>query len=249
MRTPLASIRMQAEVLSLHLPQLFRGYQLALEHGLIDAALHPATPQKLIDVSRNISHQVDRSNTVIDMVLASARMEQINTDTFAQHSAQACIAEALNTYPFNAKERGKLKFDTQNNFEFHGSNSLLIFVIFNLLKNSLYAINAIGNGEIFISFTTNSKNNTIIFTDTGSGIPSDVVSRIFDTFFTTKNLAGAGIGLAFCKRAMTSFGGQMHCQSVEGKYTTFTLQFPPSKNLAGRNAVSANSSDFGSLQR
>lgn len=226
MRTPLASIRMQADALAQLLPELHKGYELAVAHGLCEPSLDPGSSRKLTDLSRGIAHQVDRSNTVIDMMLASARMEQIDTSTFGVHWASPCVAEALETYPFAKGERDRVSVSVSGDFQFHGCNSLFIYVIFNLLKNSLYALKAAGKGEIHIAIGANSNRNALTFTDTGTGIPAATVPRIFDAFFTTKKSAGAGIGLAFCRRVVRSFGGQMRCDSVEGRYTTFTLEFP-----------------------
>jgi two-component system, CAI-1 autoinducer sensor kinase/phosphatase CqsS len=226
MRTPLASIRMQAEALEQFLPDLQKGYELAVAHGLCEPAFHPAASKRLADLSRGISHQVDRSNAVIDMMLASARMEQIDTASFAVYSAADCIAEALETYPFGKGERGRVGVVIAGDFHFHGSNSLFIYVIFNLLKNSLYALKAADKGDIKIIVSGGAERHTVTFTDTGSGIPAATVPKIFDAFFTTKKSGGAGIGLAFCKRVIASFGGEMRCESVEGEYTTFTLELP-----------------------
>lgn len=226
MRTPLASIRMQADALSQFLPELHKGYELAVAHGLCEPAFHPAASKKLADLSSGIRHQVDRSNAVIDMMLASARMEQIDASGFATHRASACVAEALETYPFARGERDRVSVSVAGDFEFHGSNSLFVYVLFNLLKNSLYALKAAGKGEISIAIAAGEARNMLTFTDTGSGIPAATVPRIFDAFFTTKKSAGAGIGLAFCRRVIRSFGGQMRCESVEGEWTRFSLEFP-----------------------
>lgn len=226
MRTPLASIRMQADALSHFLPELHKGYELAVAHGLCEPAFHPEASKKLANLSHGIRHQVDRSNAVIDMMLASARMEQMDPSTFSTQSASACVAEALNTYPFGKGERDRVSVSVAGDFEFHGSNSLFVYVLFNLLKNALYALKAAGKGDISIAISAGGAKNTLTFTDTGSGIPAATVPKIFDQFFTTKKAAGAGIGLAFCRRVIRSFGGQMRCESLEGEWTRFSLEFP-----------------------
>jgi hypothetical protein len=229
MRTPLASIRMQADALSQYLPDLHKGYELAVAHGLCEPAFHPSASKKIADLSHGIRHQVDRSNTVIDLMLASARMEQIDPSDFALHSAGACVAEAIETYPFGRGERDRVSVAVTGDFDFHGSNSLFVYVLFNLLKNSLYALKAAGKGDIAILVAAGPDRNLVTFTDTGSGIPAATVPRIFDTFFTTKKSAGAGIGLAFCRRAIQSFGGQMRCDSKEGEWTRFAMEFPAAR--------------------
>lgn len=226
MRTPLATIRLQAEALAQFLPELHKGYELAVANGLCESSFSPGAAQKIADLSQAIRHQVDRSNAVIDMMLASARMEQIDTSTFGRHRASACVAEALETYPFARGERERVSVHVVEDFEFHGSSPLLVFVLFNLLKNSLYALKVAGKGEITLTLAAGTPVHTLSFADTGTGIPATTLPKIFDTFFTTKNSAGAGIGLAFCRRVITSFGGRMRCESAEGQYTLFVMEFP-----------------------
>jgi signal transduction histidine kinase len=185
-------------------------------------------------LSKGISRQVERSNVVIDMMLASARMEQIESSTFARHSMATCVADALASYPFAGDERTRVSLGVHGDYEFHGSDSLMVYVLFNLIKNSLYAIKAAGKGTIEIEVKAGERVQTLTFTDTGSGIPASALPRIFDTFFTTKHSAGAGIGLAFCHRAIASFGGSLRCESVERHHTTFTMEFPPLERNALR---------------
>lgn len=237
-RTPLSSILMQAELLARTLPDIHRGYELAVAHGLMPSALAPATSERVADLPRRIQHQVARSNKVIDMVLSSARLDHIDHSTFSRVSAAECLEEALQSYPFRQLDRHRVSVLVTNNFQFHGSSTLLEFVLFNLIKNALYAIQAADKGGIMIDVATSDSTGLIRFTDTGSGIPPAVLPRIFDNFYTTKNSAGAGIGLAFCRRVMSSFGGTLSCDSVVGKYTTFEMRFPtlPAEPSATRPA-------------
>lgn len=222
MRTPLASIRMQAEALAQWMPEVRRGYELALAHGLVEPTPHGPDPERLNAASKAIAHQVDRSNAVIDMVLASSRMERIDASQFAPCRMGHCVQEAVDTYPFKGEDRRRVHVRVEEDFEFLGSQALMVYVLFNLLKNSIYATQAFGRGEIFIEV----RDRRLVFKDTGPGIAPAVLQRIFEPFYTTKNSQGAGIGLAFCQRAMRSFGGNITCDSVKDEHTTFTLTFP-----------------------
>ncbi len=64
-------------------------------------------------------------------------------------------------------------------------------------------------------------------TDTGSGIPEDLLPHIFEPFFTTKEKGkGTGLGLAIVQRVMHEAGGFLKVDSVAGVGTTFHLYFP-----------------------
>ena len=120
----------------------------------------------------------------------------------------------------------------------------MICVLFNLFTNALYAILAAGKGGLAVSLARQGGRPQLTVLDTGSGIPADVLPRIFETFFTTKRAHGAGLGLAFCQRVIDSFGARLDCESVKGEYTAFHMRFPTLESCgqaARRNDLSVTS--------
>ncbi|HOV57326.1 MAG TPA: ATP-binding protein, partial [Rhodanobacteraceae bacterium] len=61
------------------------------------------------------------------------------------------------------------------------------------------------------------------------GIPPDVLPRIFERFYSsaTDYSTGLGVGLSFVRSALGRMQATIHCRSVLGEFTEFTLQFPP----------------------
>jgi len=104
-------------------------------------------------------------------------------------------------------------------------------VLFNLLKNALYYIEAANKGEIYIRAEKTPDANILHFKDTGKGMASSMMPYVFERFYS-KTQHGTGIGLAFCKSVIESFGGKISCESVEGEHTTFILEFPKSLRMA-----------------
>lgn len=245
MRTPLLSIRNQAKGIARDLPMLLQGYELAINAGLCEPTIRPGAMKYLSTIGGTITHEVDRANTALDMMLASLKMDKIDTSTFTVQSIAACVAESLDRYTFEPDERARVSVGELPDFEFYGSETLLVMVLFNLFKNALYATRAAKKGDITVSTILAPSFNILCFTDTGTGIEHDALQRMFDPFFTTKKDAGSGIGLAFCHRVMTSFGGRIRCESVAGKFTTFTLEFPalPNKRGAISTSVSINTGE------
>ncbi|GJI92399.1 sensor histidine kinase [Duganella hordei] len=227
MRTPLATIRNQSRVLAKCLPELLAGYQMAVEHQHIDQRLQPAQLQYLGKLTQHIDAEISRSNFIVDMMLASARAGTLNRSDFAHHSIKKCVEEALACYPFESSMRDKVVVKAAEDFTFFGSDVLLVYVLYNLFKNSLHAIKSAGRGEVEIAFFTNGNSKQLLVTDTGAGIPDDVLPHVFEPFYSTRhNGGGTGMGLAFCQRVITAFGGRIHCESQAGRYTRFSLLFP-----------------------
>ena len=146
---------------------------------------------------------------------------------FSVTSIAQCVNQAIDEFPFSPKERELVTYQDQTDFQFIGSNGLLIFVLFNLFKNALWAIKSSRRGTITISTYRNTRHGILEFHDTAIGIPPDNLPYIFDEFFSTRQSAGGtGVGLSFCRHVIKSFGGTIRCASQEGSHTTFSLEFP-----------------------
>jgi PAS domain S-box-containing protein len=107
-----------------------------------------------------------------------------------------------------------------------GDQSSLEQVLLNLITNAQQALKR--SGEIRIS-TRPSATRTgwveLVVADTGPGIPAEIVSRIFDPYFTTK-ATGTGLGLSITSRIVEDHGGTIEVRSKPGEGTEFILGFP-----------------------
>jgi signal transduction histidine kinase len=105
-------------------------------------------------------------------------------------------------------------------------------VLFNLLTNARQAMPR--GGRVFIRIAPDAAAGTVDLTvrDTGSGIPSDVLPRIFDRYFTTKagpdasGKGGTGVGLATCREIIEAHQGKIRVESTVGVGTAFTVKLP-----------------------
>jgi two-component system NtrC family sensor kinase len=92
------------------------------------------------------------------------------------------------------------------------------------------AIDAIGkNGEVKIKTGLVSNNSEIAITisDSGPGIPGEMLDRIFDPFFSTKKVGeGTGLGLSITYSIIEKLGGRITVESEGGHGTTFTVYLP-----------------------
>jgi signal transduction histidine kinase len=100
-------------------------------------------------------------------------------------------------------------------------------VVLNLVKNAVQALPAQG-GEIKLSTSMASPTMlSVKVVDNGSGIPADVLPRIWDPFFTTKPEGeGTGLGLSTCRKIVEAHGGRLEVVSQPGRGTAFTMLLP-----------------------
>ncbi len=76
-----------------------------------------------------------------------------------------------------------------------------------------------------ISCTESPKFVVIHISDTGCGIPPDILPHIFEPFFTTRS-DGSGLGLTISRRIIAQHGGTINVESIPGVGTTFVIVFP-----------------------
>jgi two-component system, NtrC family, sensor histidine kinase HydH len=96
-------------------------------------------------------------------------------------------------------------------------------VLVNLAQNAIQATPS--GGRVSLKASGNGENVRIQVTDTGDGIPSADLDKIFFPFFTTKP-DGNGIGLAVCKEVVEAHGGKIEVDSKKGVGTLFTITLP-----------------------
>ena len=105
-------------------------------------------------------------------------------------------------------------------------------VVLNLLVNARQAMPS--GGQILVRLAHDAAAGTVDLTirDSGSGIPTDKLPRIFDRFYTTKQgpdasgKGGTGLGLAFCRDVIEAHHGRIRVESTVGRGTAFILKLP-----------------------
>jgi signal transduction histidine kinase len=129
-------------------------------------------------------------------------------------------------------ERNAVTVDAQYADEplvMEGDRFALGRVFRNLITNAIQATES--GGRVSIATARAGDQVVIRVTDTGSGIPADRLSRIFDDFVTTKR-RGLGLGLAISKRIVEQLDGTITVESEVGRGTAFTLRFPARNDIA-----------------
>lgn len=112
----------------------------------------------------------------------------------------------------------------------YASANQLRQVVLNLIANARDAMPQ--GGELIVETRSEGDRVIINVIDNGTGIKEDNLSRIFDTFYTTKDsVKGVGLGLSVCYGFIKDHGGDIKVQSQWGEGTTFTVILPAYKSV------------------
>jgi signal transduction histidine kinase len=100
-------------------------------------------------------------------------------------------------------------------------------IFMNLLTNAAQALSGRPDATIAIETTGDAAQVEVKIKDNGQGIPPDVLPRIWDPFFTTKDVGeGTGLGLSIVHELVERHGGTIECQTTVGAGTMFTVVLP-----------------------
>ena len=106
-----------------------------------------------------------------------------------------------------------------------GNHGQLSQVFMNILVNAVQAIPA--HGEIAVRTWADGSRVHVSISDTGCGIPDDQMSRLFEPFYTTKEIGqGTGLGLSIAYDIVKKHHGEIEARSTVGQGTTFTVTLP-----------------------
>ena len=164
-----------------------------------------------------ISSGVKTVPTILDAV----KPKSIDTAHFIYLQAAQTTQKAINEYSYeNIDERYKIYTEIKNDFIFKGDEALYFVVLFNLIKNALRGFKLKPSATLVITI----DQPTITIRDTGPGIPVSQLAKLFVESHTkdTQN----DNELAYCKRVMQAFDGDVTCRSTMGEFTEFILHFP-----------------------
>jgi signal transduction histidine kinase len=142
----------------------------------------------------------------------------------------AVVSEALRLVGHSLARDRRIRIDARL---FHGlspsavSADELKQVVINLVKNSMQAIEGMGRILVCTRISRDKEWILLSVSDTGKGIPADVVPRIFDPFFTTKgNGEGTGLGLSVIYGIVAKYNGSISVRSREGRGTRMAIRLP-----------------------
>ena len=102
----------------------------------------------------------------------------------------------------------------------------ILRAILNITDNARKALVDVKDKRLFIHASDKGGQLLIRIQDSGTGMPQDVLARIYEPFYSASGHGGTGLGLLIVKNIIEAHGGTMSVESIEGKGSTFTMQIP-----------------------
>jgi PAS domain S-box-containing protein len=175
--------------------------------------------------SRVIHTGVDRANKIVENLLLIGKPKgQLMKK---QLDLVDTVQEALSLITSHHNAAGiqtQLEFGAKP-LLIQGNREMLVQLFYNLFTNALDAM--AGSGSIRVSGEEKGGSVRIRVSDTGPGVPDDIVENIFDPFFTTsKTDKGVGLGLTLCYFIMDDHEGRIELDTTARTGAAFLLTFP-----------------------
>jgi signal transduction histidine kinase len=208
-------------------------------HFLSDPVTGPLTPKQeeyLGYITASTNALLAIINNILDLATIDAGAMSLNLGSVDIRKTIEAAAEGIQDRL--ATDRIELKVEVDPNIgSFVGDERRVVQVLYNLLAN---AVGFSPQGAA-IGLSAGRTEHSVVFavTDSGPGIPPDVKDKVFDWFESHSQGSrhrGAGLGLSLVRSFVELHGGKVRVDSVVGKGTTVTCDFP-SDQAAHRNAA------------
>ena len=189
---------------------------------------------ELRTIAEEIGSHVDRASKVIKHMREFARQSDLTRMRININEPIKDVFKVLGQQLRVHQIELELDFDPHLPYIMADHNRLeQVFI--NLVTNAMYAMDDKGlrwgdkKWQRLLKIKSLSADGQVVVrvSDTGKGIPKDIIDKIFEPFFTTREVGqGTGLGMSISYRIISDYGGTIEIESEVDKGTTFTLKFP-----------------------
>ncbi|APV45123.1 PAS domain S-box-containing protein [Dehalogenimonas formicexedens] len=196
--------------------------------GFSELLLERSLPSDIKADMEVIHHEAMRTSTIVKNMLAFARQHKAIKKPVAIHE----VIDDVLRLRSHEHEMNNIRVNTCYETllpDIEGDPFQLQQVFLNLVINAEYFMKqAHGGGTLTITTTeSNGENILIKISDDGPGISPENLGRLFNPFFTTKEVGkGTGLGLSICHGIVNAHGGDIRAESGYGKGATFIIELP-----------------------
>jgi C4-dicarboxylate-specific signal transduction histidine kinase len=184
----------------------------------------------LDEVDTAIAEALEGAERVRRIVKDMKILSRVDDETISAVDVERALDASVNMAMHELRQKANVVKEYSGVGFARANEGRLVQVFLNLLVNASQAIAASSpeSNEVRIVTCLDAEGHiAVAISDTGSGIPEDVLPRIFDPFFTTKPLGiGTGLGLSICHSLVSAIGGQIEVTSKVGAGTRFLLTLP-----------------------
>ncbi|MCX8111399.1 MAG: PAS domain S-box protein, partial [Syntrophorhabdaceae bacterium] len=180
------------------------------------------------DVLSLIDESMEGGQKIKQIVTDLKTFSHADKSSYAMIDLNKIIESALNIVWNEIKYKATVEKDYGDIPPLMGNVSQIGQVLMNILVNAAQAIQ--DKGQINIKTWHDNDDIFIAISDTGHGIPKDLIGKIFEPFFTTKEVGkGTGLGLSIAYDIVRKHNGDITVDTEPGRGTTFTIRFPVKK--------------------
>jgi two-component system sensor histidine kinase PhcS len=189
--------------------------------------LPPEQQKDYAEILKDVEEGVGRVKTIVSDLRVFTRPDADNCN---EALVAEVVAAALRFLNIERKDEVEFHQDLEPNLTIWANKNKLIHVLANLLQNSLDALHAkiFTNEKPAIRIASRMENGICFLSvrDNGPGIAAAHLNKIYDPFFTTKDVgAGMGLGLSICYRLVEEAKGKISVKTELGKFCEFILEF------------------------
>ena len=165
--------------------------------------------------------EVENLRRIAQEFLELSRVTSLTKEIF---DLREVIGEVVSPYRNVISERIRFREVVEGEkFPVEADKSKIKIAFRNIFINAIEAIH--GRGEIEIRLRAEKENLVLVIRDSGIGMAKDLVDRIFDPYFSTKDV-GTGLGLPIAKKIIEDHGGAIRVESEVQKGTAITISLP-----------------------
>ena len=200
--------------------------------------LTPIMGYSLMAIEQLLPEQEEIYDEILEIYNASRKAKEIisrlndlsrkHTElSFRQVSPDELVRKTLSVAKPAKPAKVEIKLDLNCwDQRLHANEIQMNQLLLNLILNGFHAMEEEG-GVLTISTRFDENNIELHISDTGCGIPEDVLPHIFEPFFTTKEAGrGTGLGLAIVAQVVEDHMGTIRAESVQGEGTCFFVSLP-----------------------
>jgi len=203
-KNPLTPIQLSAE----HLLRVYKDKKKNFDQALQESASYIIT-------------EVENLRKIAQEFLETSKEVVFQKEPF---DLKKLIQETVAPYKNMISERIKFKEEYEGrDFQLVGDRSRMMIALRNIFINAIEAIQ--GKGEIKIIVIEEKNRIRLKIKDTGIGIGKEMLDRIFESNFSTKDM-GTGLGLPISKKIIEEHGGSIHASSKEKEGTQIFIDLP-----------------------